>query len=265
MTVFIDTECHVNTYEGLWYERMGGIPRIWAVYNMWNADGEPMNTESRSIYYDREGNEHNTTKNFLTDEEAAQYTLENVLAGDGTDHPAVGKWNPLPIIEKAATPAALNHYFMDNKMHVEWTGDQYAICYVVKVGGNVVGITTDTSLVLTYAADAAQAFGIPMANVDPNELSVQSVNEYGALSDATTTQISWPTSVVSPQEKSLSVFAADNTIYVRGVDVDTDVVVYDMIGRVVTRLACNRNVSFYMPDGNYIVKVADKAVKVNVR
>ena len=51
----------------------------------------------------------------------------------------------------------------------------------------------------------------------------------------------------------------------RGVDVDTDVVVYDMIGRVVTRLACNRNVSFYMPDGNYIVKVADKAVKVNVR
>ena len=265
VTVFIDTECHVNTYEGLWYERMGGIPRLWAVYNMWNADGEPMNTESRATYYDRDGNEYNTTKNFLTDEEAAQYTIENVLSGDGSDHPAVGKWNPLPVIEKAATPAMLEHYFVDNRMHIEWEDDQYAICYVVKIGGQVVGITTDNSFELTYTVPAAPVYGVAAADADPNELSVQSVNEYGALSDAATTQISWPTAVERHEVTGISVFAAGNTVYVRGVGENTDITVYDMSGRVVRSISCDRNVSFYMPDGNYIVKAADRVVKVNVR
>ena len=94
---------------------------------------------------------------------------------------------------------------------------------------------------------------------------MQSVNEYGALSDAATTQISWPTAVERHEVTGISVFAAGNTVYVRGIGENTDITVYDMSGRVVRSISCDRNVSFYMPDGNYIVKAADRVVKVNVR
>ncbi len=254
MTVFIDTECHVETYDGIWAEKMGGIPKLWAVYNMWNADGEQLNTTSREEYT-IDGTTYVKAKNYLTDEEAAQYTLENVLAGDGSNNRAVGKWNPAPVVEKTTAPVISDPTFDDKGvMTVEWQGDQYAICYIVKLGDVVMDITTETSTQYAFSA----------RSVASDMLSVQSVNEYGALSEAGTVKINYPTTVEKHQEETVAVFGANRKINVRGLSEETVIEVYDLAGCVVWSLVSSRNVSFDMPAGHYLVKVGGVATKVMV-
>lgn len=254
VTVFIDTECHVETYDGIWAERMGGIPKLWAVYNMWNEEGEQMSTSSRATYT-VDGTNYVEAKNYLTDEEAAQYTLENVLAGDGSDNRAVGKWNPVPMVEKTATPVVSTPTFDDNGvMSVAWSGDKYAICYVVKIGEVVVDITTETS----------SRYAFSSRSVTSDVVSVQSVNEYGALSEAGVAKIDFPTSVGIHHQEPVSIFGADGKINVRGLSCETVIRIYDPFGRMVNTVVSNRNVSLVVPAGYYLVKAGDVTAKVAV-
>ncbi len=166
-TVFLDTQCEVGTYEGYWYETMGAIPAIFAVHNIWDKNGNKMSDYSRSEYWywkDSSKTEKvtGTAKNSLTDEEAAEYTLQNVMAGDGSSNPETGVWNPLPVVEKTDAPA-----ITAGDGSVTWGAVDYAICYVVTVNGKVVGFPTATSF-SGLAVD--------------DEVTVQSVSENGALS-----------------------------------------------------------------------------------
>ncbi|MEG2151574.1 MAG: pectinesterase family protein, partial [Bacteroidaceae bacterium] len=166
-TVFIDTECRVKTYDGLWYPKMGAIPHTWAVYNMWNANKYPMSTESiKDYYYTNDAGEtiKGVAKNSLTDAEAATYTLTNVFAGDGTDA-NIGRWNPAPFVEKTVSPVVNGE---NGSTVFSWTGDEYAICYVVTINGKASDFVTTTFY--------------EKANLN-DVVSVQSVNEYGALSN----------------------------------------------------------------------------------
>lgn len=176
-TVFLNTEMHVKPYGGYWAETMGGLPALWAVYNITDKNGIKMSEESRLTYYTTEtgldydysnvvGGEtryYKNAKNSLTPEEAATYTLANVMAGDGSSDPSTGKWNPLPLVEKTATPklTAING-------GASWDAVPYAICYVVTVNGKPVAFPT-----------AAKIEGLEKGDV----VTVQSVNEYGALSE----------------------------------------------------------------------------------
>ena len=74
-----------------------------------------------------------------------------------------GYWNPQPIVEKTSTPV-----LSLNGNVITWNADDYAICYVVTVNGKAVSFPTECRFV---------------ANVG-DVVSVQSVNEHGALSDA---------------------------------------------------------------------------------
>lgn len=165
-TVFLHTQMEVGAYEGYWYETMGGIPALWAVYDIWDKNGNKMSNNSIEDYWYLDANDQKVTgkaKNALTDEEAAQYTLANVMAGDGTGNAETGVWNPLPIVEKTATPVltAING-------GVTWDAVPYAICYVVTVNDKPVAFPTDTKII-----------GLKKDDV----VSVQAVNEYGALSE----------------------------------------------------------------------------------
>ena len=84
------------------------------------------------------------------------------MAGDGTSDPETGIWNPLSLVEKTATPDVTV-----NGNVATWTADEYAICYVVTVNGKPVAFPTEASYTGT----------------EGEKVSVQSVNEYGALSD----------------------------------------------------------------------------------
>lgn len=100
---------------------------------------------------------YGTAKNRLTDEEAATYTLHNVLSG-------ADAWQPAIKTEACDAPAAV----LDGTM-LAWQAVPYAICYVVTDGDKVVAVTTDTE---AEVADGSQ----------PETLAVQAVNEFGGLS-----------------------------------------------------------------------------------
>ncbi len=164
-TVFLHTQCEVSTYDGYWYPTMGGLPSLWAVYDIWDKNGNRKSETSISDYYYTDSNGQKVSgkaKNSLTAEEAAAYTVTNVLAGDGTNDADKGMWNPLPLVEKTATPVLSQSAGL-----VTWQADDYAICYVVTVNGKPAAFPT-------------------ACEFEANEgdiITVQSVNEYGALSE----------------------------------------------------------------------------------
>lgn len=160
-TVFINTQTFVPIPAKGWYNTMGGLPELWADYNTVDADGNPLDLSQRESYYyyiDRStGNkvEKFNVKNFLTDEEAAQYTLKNVMGGEDN-------WQPDLICEPCDKPVVKS----DGKK-LMWEPVPYAICYVVTKDGVVVGFTTETSFDGYAEGESWQ---------------VQAVNEYGGLS-----------------------------------------------------------------------------------
>ena len=160
-TVFINTQTFVPIPAKGWYNTMGGLPELWADYNTVDADGNPLDLSQRESYYyyiDRStGNkvEKFNVKNFLTDEEAAQYTLKNVMGGEDN-------WQPNLMCEPCDKPVVKS----DGKKLV-WEPVPYAICYVVTKDGIVVGFTTETSFDGYAEGETWQ---------------VQAVNEYGGLS-----------------------------------------------------------------------------------
>ncbi len=160
-TVFINTQTFVPIPAKGWYNTMGGLPELWADYNTVDADGNPLDLSQRESYYyyiDRStGNkvEKFNVKNFLTDEEAAQYTLKNVMGGEDN-------WQPDLICEPCDKPVVKS----DGKK-LMWEPVPYAICYVVTKDGVVVGFTTETSFDGYAEGETWQ---------------VQAVNEYGGLS-----------------------------------------------------------------------------------
>ena len=158
-TVFINTKAEVTIPATGWYETMGGLPDIWADYNTVDINGNPVDLSHRrdSYYYMKDGEKiEGKAKNFLTDDEAAQYTIKNVLGGDDN-------WQPEILTEacEAPKPAISGN-------SVSWNAVPYAICYVITKNGKVEGFTTSNSC----------------EYMDGAEYEIQAVNEYGGLSTA---------------------------------------------------------------------------------
>lgn len=158
-TVFLNTIAELTIPASGWYQTMGGLPDLWAEYNTMDADGNPLDLSNRNTYYyytDANGQkvEGYSRTAVLTAEEAAQYTIKNVLSGNDT-------WQPALLTEACEAPVVGKQ---ENVL--SWQAVPYAISYVVLREGQVVGFTTET----TYIVD------------DNAEYSVQSVSEYGCLS-----------------------------------------------------------------------------------
>ena len=160
-TVFINTTAEVTIPAAGWYEKMGGLPALWAEYNTMDGDGNPLDLSQRRSSYWKEGDngeqiwKHNV-KNVLTAEEAAQYTVKNVLSGSDN-------WQPEIITESCAAPKATIE-----ASKITWQAVPYAICYVILKNNEVAGFTTDCEF--AYEAGA--------------EYKVFAANEQGGLSEA---------------------------------------------------------------------------------
>ena len=171
-TVFINTQTFINIPAKGWYNTMGGLPAIWAEYNTVDAKGNPVDLSQRETYYYYWIDEEKTqkaevfdVKNTLTAEEAAQYTLKNVLSGDDN-------WQPDLLCEAVEAPVPV---IKDNK--IEWEAVPYAICYVVTKGDEVVDITTETSYDMPLESNS-----MITSNEETASYAVQAVNEQGGLS-----------------------------------------------------------------------------------
>ncbi|MDE6126658.1 MAG: Ig-like domain-containing protein [Muribaculaceae bacterium] len=159
-TVFLNTRAEVTIPATGWYETMGGLPAIWADWNTTDADGNLLDlSQRRDTYYRMENGEkvYGTAKNRLTDEDAAEYTLANVLSGSDS-------WQPAIKTEACAAPAPV----LSGSV-LSWEAVPYAICYVVTDGDAVVEITTETAVAVSGTKAA-------------NDYAVQAVNEFGGLS-----------------------------------------------------------------------------------
>lgn len=199
-TVFINTKTYVNIPAKGWYNFMGGLPAIWAEYNTIDVNDNPVDLSQREDYYYTyraiiDGKESNKSKsdydkmsaedqakytlieakkvkNTLTAEEAAQYTIKNVMGGDDN-------WQPDLLCEPVDAPQPIL-----NGNTVEWEAVPYAICYVVTQGDKVLAITTETSF---DKGTAAKGFITEAAEAD---YMVQAVNEQGGLSKAAKATVS---------------------------------------------------------------------------
>lgn len=157
-TLFLNTCAEVTIPAAGWYDHMGGLPSIWADWNTYDANGNLLDlSQRRDTYWIEVNGEkvYGKAKNFLTDEEAAQYTLSNVLGGND-------EWNPAIMTEACKAPDV--HV---NGNDLTWEAVPYAICYVITDGDEVVGFTTDTNFT---------------ASADPKDYVVRAVNEFGGLS-----------------------------------------------------------------------------------
>jgi pectin methylesterase-like acyl-CoA thioesterase len=170
-TVYINTIAKVTIPAAGWYQTMSGIPTIWADYNTMDANGNPIDLSMRNNYYyyvdDNGDTIRGYAKNHLTDEEAASYTIKNVLSGNDA-------WQPTVLTEACEKPVVKT---TDNKL--SWEAVPYAICYVITKNDEVIGFTSDTS----YDYDNNFSY------------KVQAVDEYGGLSDAGIVNI--PTEILS--------------------------------------------------------------------
>ena len=145
---------------------MGGLPALWADYNTVDASGNPVDlSQRRDTYYRTENGEkiYGKAKNFLTDEEVAQYTIKNVCGGSDN-------WQPDLMCEACDAPVVKGE-----GSRLSWQPVPYAICYVVTKNGEVAGFTKEASFDGFTAADTWQ---------------VQAVNEYGGLSTYGTANVS---------------------------------------------------------------------------
>lgn len=202
-TVFINTKAEVTIPATGWYETMGGLPAIWADYNTMDGNGNPVDLSHRRDtywYMDNGTKVEGKAKNHLTDEEAAQYTLKNVLSGDDN-------WQPELLTEACAAPEA-----KVNGNRIEWSAVPYAICYVITKNGKVEGFTTATSC--EYA--------------EGNTYAIQAANEYGGLSKATpvgpASSISTPAAADAPFSAK-AVYSVDGkrrTAAASGINILTD-------------------------------------------
>lgn len=167
---FFNTIAKIGIYPVGWYYKMGAIPAIFADYNTMDADGNPLDLNQRISNYeydikDASGNITSTVKgvakNSFTDEEAAQYTYENVVSGtDG--------WDPRSIIEPTEKPSNLT---ISSSGLLTWKSVSYAISYVITKDDIVVGFTTSES----FQDNAFSSTSV---------YKVNAVAESGALSDA---------------------------------------------------------------------------------
>ena len=163
---------------------MGGLPKLWAEYNTMDGDGNPVDLSHRitEYYYYADGDKTqkvtgHSEKAVLSAEEAARYTVKNVLSGsDG--------WQPTLLCEACEAPVV-------KKINatLEWEKVPYAISYVVTAGDEVIGFTEKTS------------FEVPAAYQNA-VLRVQAVNEYGGLSAYGKASLSTGIDEIAVQQRS---------------------------------------------------------------
>jgi hypothetical protein len=142
---------------------MGVVPGLFAEYNSLTTSGAVVDLSMRKKVYTYSG--VSTTVNpYLTAEQAAQYTIENVLGGTDT-------WQPKLYTDQAAVPV-----ISANGSTISWADNNYVLCWAVFRDGVFVQFVTTNS------------YTIP-SSVISGTYSVRAANEMGGLSSPSNTYL----------------------------------------------------------------------------
>ena len=155
---FINTKAEVTVYPEGWRNHMGGLPTLFAEYGTTDWQGHRLDLSHRCSRYWVENEQKDTiwctSKAVITADEAALYTVENVLSStDG--------WQPRQVMTSCPQPVVgiVGKYLI-------WQPVADAVGYVVTVNGQTKRFTTDCRTPYNKK----------------NTYRVQSVSRWGALS-----------------------------------------------------------------------------------
>ena len=158
IALYIDTRMEAQPTAAGWNEMSGGWPARFAEYNSTTATGTTIDLSNRKKTFGKDGDKHDNNP-ILTEEEAAFYTIANVMGADDD-------WDPTALTEQASAPTNVEIY--GNTL--TWDDNQYVLCWAVCKDGRVSSFTTEP----TFIVDDANA-----------KYSVRAANQMGGLGEAT--------------------------------------------------------------------------------
>jgi pectin methylesterase-like acyl-CoA thioesterase len=219
-TSFVNTTLgrYLSIYPVGWYEQMGGIPAIFADYNTRNYLGDAVDLSKRINYYwFTDSNTGQKVEGYaqktLTPEQVASYTVRNVLSGSDTWHPD----------EKTVLLNAPEVSLLGDKL--SWPTVPYAICYALTRNDSIAGFTTDSSIVLTQ----------------PGVYKLQAVNEFGGLSNFSSSVTKTLTGKAEIRTESLQVYIHGKLLHVEGLLSEGIVQLYSMNGVLLEQFTLHEN------------------------
>lgn len=158
MSVWINTTMKVIPKAEGWSDMSETIiPKLFAEYNSHTESGMAVDCSARKTKYTGGTIPYSPV---LSAEEAARFTLENVLGGSDS-------WQPALLTEQAAAPI-----LTVNGSALTWNASDYVFCYAICKNGKVIDFTNET----TYT--------IPANATDEDVFTVRAANQMGGLGQA---------------------------------------------------------------------------------
>ncbi len=157
-TVFINSTMKVLPTAAGWGDPMNVVPSVFAEYNSMTASGGLVDLTYRRTNYAKDAKSV-TLNPVLSAEQAATYTVENVLGG--TDN-----WEPKMYTEQAAAPAITG-----SGNSIQWDNSDYVLCWAIFENDQFVEFTTSNSYL------------VPNTAIEGTVYTVRAANEMGGLSE----------------------------------------------------------------------------------
>ena len=157
--VFLNTTMKVLPVSAGWGDPMNVVPAVFAEYNSMTTNGAAIDLSGRRTTYTKDA----TTvvlNPVLSAEQAASYTIENVLGGTDT-------WQPKLYTDQAAAPVIAG----DERV-ISWTNSDYVLCWAVFRNNQFVKFVTTNS------------YTIPEEKTSGSIYTVKAANEMGGLSQS---------------------------------------------------------------------------------
>ena len=157
--VFLNTTMKVLPVSAGWGDPMNVVPAVFAEYNSMTTNGAAIDLSGRRTTYTKDA----TTvvlNPVLSAEQAASYTIENVLGGTDT-------WQPKLYTDQAASPVIAG----DERV-ISWTNSDYVLCWAVFRNNQFVKFVTTNS------------YTIPEETTSGSIYTVKAANEMGGLSQS---------------------------------------------------------------------------------
>ncbi|MFA6581814.1 MAG: pectinesterase family protein [Paludibacter sp.] len=154
--VYLNTTMNVLPAASGWGDPMNVVPAVFAEYNSMTSGGSAVDLSNRRTSYTKDATTV-TLNPVLTAEQAATYTVENVLGG--TD-----AWQPKLFTDQAPVPVITG-----SGNTINWADNNYVLCWAVFKDSLFVEFVTTNS------------YSIP-STVTSGSYTVRSANEMGGLS-----------------------------------------------------------------------------------
>lgn len=160
--VYINTIMKKLPVSAGWGDPMNVVPAVFAEYNSLTSGGIPVDLSNRRRTYTKDA----TTVNLnpvLTSEQAAQYTIENVLGGSDA-------WQPKISTEQLSSPVITG-----NGNTISWENSDYVLCWGIFKDGKFVEFVI------------ANNYTIPSGTANGTAYTIRAANEMGGLSASSNT------------------------------------------------------------------------------